>query len=122
MPHPSCLPSAVLPERLLRVRQRTQVPEARPSAGDHCCVLCKRRGRVQVTTAVLVREPEPEAKEEQRPPIDLSRASVRVVVTDTQSGKVKLETRIPSRFLDPAAMVIPQLVRLISFPSLLTTT
>lgn len=57
-----------------------------------------------------MREPEAEAKDE-RPPIDLSRASVRVVVTETRTGKVKLETRIPSRFLDPLSMVVPQLVR-----------
>lgn len=68
-------------------------------------------GLLQVLTAVLVKSEGRQSKSDDGMG-DMSRLQLRIVVTDNVSGEVKLETRLPSRFLAPITTIVPQLVRL----------
>jgi hypothetical protein len=64
---------------------------------------------VQVLTAVLVRDREKQGDEGDSMG-DLSKMKLRIVITDNISGEVKMETRLPARFMAPITMIVPQLV------------
>jgi hypothetical protein len=50
-------------------------------------------------------------EEKRRSKVDFSNVSLRIMVTNTSTGKVTLDTRLPANWLGSVATLVPQLVR-----------